>query len=109
MFITFNRRIGPIIKKTRLVKTTKLKVLLESDVNLSSVRWENFEDRHDARCTDSEELKQPRATAERPTRCQCSIERDVICINKPEINPKLQEKSGNVQVRRRRPDGFKTR
>jgi hypothetical protein len=27
-----DRRIGPIIKKTRLVKTTKLKVLLESDV-----------------------------------------------------------------------------
>ena len=41
MFITFitlrskDRRIGPVIKKTRLVKTTKLKVLFESDVNLS--------------------------------------------------------------------------
>jgi hypothetical protein len=32
-----DRRIIPIIKKTRLVKTTRLKVLLESDVNLSSI------------------------------------------------------------------------
>ncbi len=32
------RRIGPIIKKTRLVKATKLKVLLESDVNLSYIQ-----------------------------------------------------------------------
>jgi hypothetical protein len=30
---SMDRRIGPIIKKTRLVKTTKPKVLSESDVN----------------------------------------------------------------------------
>ena len=37
-YVPKDRRIGPILKKTRLVKTTKLKVLLESDVTLSSTR-----------------------------------------------------------------------
>ena len=38
-FVPKDRRIGPVIKRTCLVKTTKLKVLFESDVYFSCSCW----------------------------------------------------------------------